>query len=357
MENRLLVLAAGTGASNNLIRSLTAGDLSLFIVGCNDDRFVLKKSSADRNYLIPSPAHPRFFEALSDVIKTEKIDLLIPNSDLDVQMVSRLRAKLPCQIFLPPKTVIELCQDKYDLSRFLESRGVPVPTTYPVTDPERIDELFRRLAPRSPLWCRIRTGAGSMGATSVKTPGQARNWIRYWEEMRAVPPTSFTISEYLPGRDFACQALWKDGKLILVKTVERLSYFGGWNRASGVSSIAELAKTVFEPRVVEVCAQAIAALAENISGAFSVDLKENTSGLPCVTEINAGRFITMMNLFDFAGKHNMSTTYVRLALGEPVDIREEYDVGEDYYFIRDVDTVPGIFHADELFNGIHDSRR
>ncbi len=357
MAKRLLILSAGTGASNNLIRSLRGGDPSFFTVGCHDDRFVLKKSSADRNYLIPSASHPKFCGRLRHVMKTEKIGLLVPNSDLDVQMASRLQDKLPCRIFLPRKAVVELCQDKYDLTAFLQSRGLPVPATYPVTDVQGVDGLFEKLAPCSLLWCRIRTGAGSMGATSVKTPEQARNWIKYWHEMRGVPAASFTISEYLPGRDFACQSLWKDGKLILIKTVERLSYFAGWSQPSGVSSIAALAKTVFEPRVVEVCAQAIRALDETISGAFSVDLKENARGIPCITEINVGRFITMMNLFDFTGKHNMSATYVRLALGEPVDIPEEYDVAEDYYFVRDVDTVPGIFHVDDLFDGLHDARR
>ncbi len=72
-----------------------------------------------------------------------------------------------------------------------------------------------------------------MGATLVKSAEQARGWIRYFQEMRRVPVTSFTLSEYLPGRDFACQSLWKDGDLILIKTVERLSYFWGWARPSG----------------------------------------------------------------------------------------------------------------------------
>ncbi len=301
--------------------------------------------------------HPRFAESLRRVIKGEKVDLVIPNSDHEVDVISRLRLKLPCHTFLPERPAVELCQDKYALGVFLESRGVPVAVTYPVTDPASIGAAFRRLAPRSPLWCRMRAGAGSMGATPVGTPEQALGWIRYWEDMRGVSPGSFTLSEYLPGRDFACQSLWRDGQLILIKTVERLSYFGGWNRASGVSSIAALAKTVLEPRVVDVSARAIRALGTRVSGAFSVDLKENADGVPCVTEINAGRFITMMNLFDLAGKHNMSLTYVRLALGEPVEIREEYDTVSDYYFVRDVDTVPGIFHADELFEGIRDARR
>jgi hypothetical protein len=48
----------------------------------------------------------------------------------------------------------------------------------------------------------------------------------------------------------------------------------------------------------------------------------------------------------------MPATYVRLGLGEPVDLRDEYDVVEDYYLVRDLDTLPAVFHADELFEGI-----
>ena len=61
----------------------------------------------------------------------------------------------------------------------------------------------------------------------MRRPEQAQAWILYWEEMRDVPASSFTLSEYLPGRDFLCQSLWKDGALVLANTFERLSYSGG----------------------------------------------------------------------------------------------------------------------------------
>lgn len=357
MAKRLLITSAGTGASNNLIRSLRAGDSSIFISGCHDDRFVLKKCPADRNYLIPESEHPDFLDALRQIVQTEKIDLLIPNSDADVRAVSAIRCDIPCQLFLPDHAAIERCQDKYDLSIFLRDRGVPAPLTYPVAGLDGIEELFRRLAPRSRLWCRIRTGSGSRGAIPVKSPEQACSWISYWQEMRGVPATAFTLSEYLPGRDFAVQGLWKDGTLVLLKICERLSYFGGGSQPSGISSTPALGKIVFEPRVVEVCRDAVRALDAEALGVFSIDLKEDASGVPCVTEINAGRFCMITNIFDLTGKHNMAVTYVRLALGEPVEIREEYDVGQDYYLVRDLDTLPGIFRADELFEGIEEASR
>ena len=61
-----------------------------------------------------------------------------------------------------------------------------------------------------------------------------------------------------------------------------------------------------------------------------------------------------MTSFDRVCKHNMTLTYVRLALGEPVDLRDEYDVAADYYLVRDLDTLPRVFHADEMFEGIEE---
>jgi carbamoyl-phosphate synthase large subunit len=101
---------------------------------------------------------------------------------------------------------------------------------------------------------------------------------------------------------------------------------------------------------------AVQAIDRMATGAFSIDLKADRNGRPCVTEINVGRFLTGSPIFDFTGKHNMTATYVRLALDQPVSIDESYDVAEGYYMIRDLDTMPEILHADELSEGIEDAR-
>ncbi len=357
MTKRILVTGAGTGAGNNLIRSLLAGDPDLDIVGCHSDRFVLKKSGARRNYLTSAVRLPGFGRSLRHVVETEGIDLVIPTSDADVAAVSRERRWLASRVFLPARAVIDRCQDKYEFAEFLRAKGVPVPVTYAVTDLARIEKVFRRLPAAERLWCRMRTGTDSKGATPVRTPDQARSWISYWEDMRGVPPGSFTLSEYLPGRAFSCQCLWKDGVLVLAKTFEHVSYFRGEARPSGVSSVTALAKTVAEPRLVETSARAIRALGRRVSGAFDVDLKDDGQGIARITEINAGRFLSGTNLFDLTGKHNMASIYVRLALGEAVMIDPVYDVAPDFYMVRDLDTLPAIVHAEELFEGIEDARR
>jgi carbamoyl-phosphate synthase large subunit len=352
LSARLLVLEAGSAASNNLVRSLKSGDPSLVIVGCNESRFVLKKSGAERNYVLPvSPQSYR--AALRRIIKTERIDLLVPTNDADVLRISELRDKLGCRTFLPRKSLIERCQDKYKLTAFLRRRGIPAPLTYPITNVEKVEALFRRFEPRARLWCRIRAGSGSYGAIPVKSPDQVQGWVAYWERMRAVPPGSFTLSEYLPGRDFCVQCLWDKGTLVLAKMAERITYLNTGS-PSGVSSMPALAKTAFEPHVVEVCAKAIRALDAEASGVFFVDIKESEDGQPCITEINAGRFATMTNIHDLTGRHNMAVVYVRLALGERVRIPRASDFAEGYYLVRSIDTLPAVVRKDELFEGLED---
>jgi glutathione synthase/RimK-type ligase-like ATP-grasp enzyme len=355
MTARLLILRGGSGASNNLIRSLQLGDPSLFIVGCHDDRFVLKKSPADRNYLVPVASHHQFAAALVRIVEAEQIDLLIPDSDADVRTISDLRDQIPCRIFLPAKPLIERCQDKYVLTRFLRRRGIPAPLTYAIAALDDVEKIFHRFAPASRLWCRIRRGTGSLGAIPVSDSEQVRSWIQYWQEMRAVPEGSFTLSEYLPGRDFCVQCVWHEGTLVLTKMAERLSYIESGS-PSGVSSTPALAKTAFEPHVIEVCTTAVRALDPKVSGVFFLDIKESADKRPCITEINAGRFATITNIFDLTGKHNMAVTYVRLALGEAIGFSEAHDFAADHYLVRSLDTLPAVMHARELFEGIADAR-
>jgi glutathione synthase/RimK-type ligase-like ATP-grasp enzyme len=356
MPTRVLVTGAGSGSSNNLIRSLKAGESSLFVAGCHSDRFILKKSTADRNFLVRVATDRAFLRDLASVVTRVGVDLVIPTTDVEVRALSRARRSLPCRVFLPSRPVIELCQDKYRLSRFLRARGVAAPLTYAVGSLAAVPRIFRRLR-RTPLWCRVRAGSGSTAAIPVRTPRQAQAWIAYWSTMRGTPVRSFTLSEYLPGRDFGCQSLWDRGRPVLTKAFQRLSYIASGGHPSGVSSVAALAKTAADPQVREVTTRAVRALGRDVSGLFSVDLKEDGEGTVCVTEINVGRFMAGTNLLDLSGKHNMAATYVRLALGERVESLEEPEQTTDHYMVRDVDTLPGVFQAEEFFAGIEDARK
>ena len=357
MAARILVLTAGSAGAENLIRSLRAADAALTLLGAHDDRFVLHHSSADARYLLPRPGEPRFAAALARLVRDARVDLVIPTIDRDVQALSDARTQLRGKLFLPAARVIALCHDKFRLTEALRRHRVPAPATYAVRDPAHVDDLFARLGRPRRAWCRPRTGTCARGGAAVTSADDARRWMAVWETMQGVPPSAFTLSAYLPGREILCQSLWHRGRMVLANTFERLAYFGADNIPSGVTSLSSLAKTVIEPGVVDLCARAIAAVAPGASGAFSVDVKEDGDGRPHVTEINAGRFFMAMTAFDRVLKHGIALTYVRLALGDPVDVGAAYEPVDDYYMVRDMDLPPAILHADDFFDGVYDAGR
>ena len=352
---RVLILGAGSAAGENLIRSLRNADSSLILLGGHDDRFVLKRSAAAPRLLLPSPRSRTFGRAVRRVVDERGVDLVVPTSDTQVRALSECRRRLGGALFLPDPAVIALCQDKYRLARALRRHGVPAPETHRITTLATIDDVFARFGRRT-LWCRPRTGTCARGGSAVSSPDQARAWIGLWHTMQRLPVRSFTLSEYLPGREILCQSVWHRGRLVLANTFERLSYFGVDNIPSGVTSLSSLAKTVVAPAAVEVCRRAVRAIAPTASGAFSIDVKEDGGGRPYVTEINAGRLFMAMTAFDRVLKHSMALTCVQLALGARLEFEDTYDTADEYYMTRDLDLEPAIFHADDAFDGIEEVR-
>ena len=344
----VLVPGAGSGQSNNLIRGLRAADPDLRIIGVHHDRFSLSQSPADRNHPVPAPSNRRLADALCRIVDQEAVDLLIPTRDPDVALFAALEPRLPGRFFLPPLSVIELCQDKARVSDVLDARGLVVPRTLSIGSLDDIDAVFRGFPAGATLWCRSRYGEDSRAATPVRTPEHARGWVTYWRDMRGLPENTFTLGEYLPGRDFACQSVWHDGRLILVKTYERLEYLGGASRPSGVASQSSLAKTVLEPRLVEISTAAVRAVDPRPHGAFNVDLKCRADGEPAITEINAGRFLSSQPIFDFTGRHSMTAVYLALAFGDPVDLDAVYDAAPGWYLVRDFDALPAVVHQNDI---------
>jgi carbamoyl-phosphate synthase large subunit len=352
----VLVMGAGTAGAENLLASLRAGKTRLALFGCHHDPFVLRNSTAAVRLLVPPTAARGFAAALAALVRSRKIDLVIPTNDVHVLALSRARRRLARKLFLPSSRLIELCQDKYRLAQALRAHGLPAPRTVAVPGLGAIGDLFARLG-GGPLWCRPRAGSCARGGGKVETAAAARRWIEIWHSMQGIPPRRFTLCEYLPGREILCQSVWKEGRMAVADTYERLAYFGTDNIPSGVTSFSSLAKTVREPAVVDLCRETIRRLSPRASGAFSIDIKEDARGNPRITEINAGRLFLSMTIFDPVLKHNLSLTYAEVALGRDVRLRDDYDPTEDYYIVRDMDVLPALFHAEDLFEGIEAGRQ
>jgi biotin carboxylase len=349
---RVLITGAGNGASANLIRALQSLTPEPYVVGLNDDPFTLKLSLAARNYLSPKPTTDLIINAILDVVKREQINVIMPTDDQLVKVLSDGRGKLPVQLLLPRRDTIDLCQDKYKLNVFLHRRGIPTPQTYLVRSLRDLDRIFACFSSAGVLWCRARHGSRSLAAFPVATAEQARTWITQWRDFQGMKVSDFTVGEYLPGRHFLIQSVWLDGTVLRAQSTEFLDYFAGGNNPSGAFSLSGLAKTVVAEDALKIALDAVRMLEQRPSGTFCVELRQRDVGAPAITEINAGRFPSGITSLLAIGNDNMVALFASAALGEPITVADQYGSAAEYYLVRDVDSLPRIFLANDILRGV-----
>lgn len=312
---KLLLGSAGGSATFNFLRALRMDHaLDIDVIGMDNSCLHLALSPIVKKYVISSvfDSEEDYIKHVNHLIETHYIDFLHVQSDVEVLAIAKHRTSINAELFLPNLNTILLCQDKWATYNHLKFAGIPVPGSW------LIDFIINteKLAEYGKLWIRARKGAGSRAALPVTSKVQLHGWLDYWSGM-GISENEFMGSEYLPGTEYAWQSIWLDGQLITSATRERVEYLFGNLMPSGQSSSPSIATTVHNGRVNDICTKAIRAIDPVASGVFCVDLKENSSGTPCVTEINAGRFFTTSDFFAQLDA-NMPATYVRIASGMPL---------------------------------------
>jgi carbamoyl-phosphate synthase large subunit len=240
---------------------------------------------------------------------------------------------------------MEIAQDKQQTQLRLRTEGIPVAETRLVTKAPDIKAAFREM--RSPLWVRARHGAGGRLSLLCNSADEAGNWIELWVR-RGTPISEFMIQDYLPGRNVAWDSLWREGELITSYCRERLEYPFKHISPSGITGTPSVARSIHDRRIDRIAEKGVRAISPKPTGAFAVDIKEDSGGRPAVTEVDAGKFHTTMPLWGYvAFRHlklpwysNLADLYVRLGLGENVDEEmPRYNlIPAGYYLIRNIDS-------------------
>jgi biotin carboxylase len=334
---RILVTGAGGSAATNFIRSLRLAPEPFYIVGTDANGIHLALSQADENHELPAVSDPQYLPRLNRLIEQADVAFVHAQPDVEVRFLSKQRGELAARMLLPRHETIELCADKLAFAERMYQSGVPVGETCAVTDEASLTSAVESLlAKHDRVWVRARQGAGGRASLPVTEPEHAVMWARYWAT-RAVPIDAFMLQEFLPGREFAFQSLWDHGNIVTSQARERIEYLFGFLTPSGQTSSPAVARTVHRDDVNEIAAASVRAADPQAHGVFCVDLKENKNGIPCVTEINAGRFFTTSIFFSQAGC-NMPYYYTRMAYDEPLPELPKFNaLQEDLYWVRLMD--------------------
>jgi hypothetical protein len=345
----VLLTGAGGSACANVVDALRLAERGYRLVGADISPVKLHLSTADERLIIPRAGSDGYGDALRTVVGEHHIAVIHPQPDPDVPGIGAIRNDLAgAATFLPSQATLELVADKSACTRTMAAAAVDVPESSAIASLDAVDQVVSGLRARHDrVWIRARVGAGARASLPVRTAAQALAWMQWWIDERGMQASDFMASEMLPGREFAYQSVWQDGELVAGQARERVEYLYGHLTPSGQTSTPSVARTVREPHVDDLAQRAVRAVDASPQGVYCVDIKEDASGIPRVTEINAGRFFTTSNFFAHAGL-NMPDMLVRCALGEHPEHRGSSPLEPDLYWIRMVDMGYRLVPGDEL---------
>jgi len=239
------------------------------------------------NYLLYGEDDSRWAEKLMETLPSYdckgSYDLIIPVADSMITVPDH-------PTMLPDIREINICQDKAECAKVL-----------------------RELAPKT-YWVRDTKGAGGAGAQMS--------------------------SDYLPGDNYSCEVIFNEGEFLGSFIKHRLSYstikedLPLEKRGSSMVSVC-----VDNQDILQRTLTAIDRIGGTPHGAYGVDFKCNEEGVPLITEINPGRFLTASYVYFYSTGYNLPLKLYSSYFGEDYELPEPpFGTG----VIRCVDSKPWV---------------
>ena len=350
MDDIISIVITGAGGSGGIsfVRALRLAEvqksLKLRLVCTDHNPRFLNLPQADVRFVSPRHDDPDFVPTLLRLAKKYGAQFLHPHPSSEARVVSEnsgLFQDENVKTYLP--MVTSILPDKLEIYNALSKRNVPAPKTAHISSLSDFDSAFSEAS--KPLWIRAKRGAGGRLGLKVDTPEQAKRWVELNTLQNRAVIGDFILQEYLPGRDLAFDSLWFRGRLITSFARERLQYVLKHISLSGITGTPAVARTVEDEKLNQVGVEAVKALDSEPHGFFSVDVKEDASGKPVVTEVD-GKWHTTAPLWGYAfaqvfNKPELNMAYQYLMLG--LNGRLDTDLPafnlfpSDHYLVRQLD--------------------
>jgi carbamoyl-phosphate synthase large subunit len=169
----------------------------------------------DEVFSVPRVSEAGYIEALLEICKREKIDVLVPLFEPEFPILDKQRqAFLDCGTFilLSNKDALQICSDKFNTYKFFVENGVKTPKTLLASDLSE-DVSF-------PLFVKPCSGMGSQGAKKVLSSVELDSALQYSKDM--------IVQQYISGTEYTLDVLADfEGRALSVVPRERLEVRSG----------------------------------------------------------------------------------------------------------------------------------
>lgn len=163
------------------------------IVGTDKNLLSPALQLCDIKHVVSPVKHPDYLKELLDVVKKNRIRLLVPTVDLDLKLLSKNREEfeqIGCRILVSKPEVIDICQDKRKTFQFLTKNGFDTPQT------STIKSILAKKRVKYPVFLKPWDGYASKGNTIVKN----RTELNFFG--KRIPKC--IAQEYVKGTEYTC---------------------------------------------------------------------------------------------------------------------------------------------------------
>ena len=253
---------------NSFRRDAAALDLDLRVLATDmNPGWSAACQAADRAFAAPSCRSPAFIERMLDIVREEKVDLIVPTIDTELLVYADARdhfAAAGCQVMVSAPEVVEVARDKLLTAKRLNETGIPTPKT--ATPEEVLD------APGDwpgQLMLKPRGGSSSIGiqridkVADMPDPADLANYV----VQELLDGDEYTVNIFVDGQ----------GRLIAAVPHQRIEVRGG-----------EVSKGVTRRQpALERAAEAIVEALPSMYGALCFQAIVDEGGEARLFEINA----------------------------------------------------------------------
>jgi carbamoyl-phosphate synthase large subunit len=292
MAFTVLRTAAGSPVAPVVIRALRDVP-DVRVVAVDSDPLSCGFAFADRHYVVPRVQSVGFVEAMIEICRRERVDLLLPDLDEELGLLSEARERfrsVGTRVVVSSSEALAECRDKFRTFQFFRKHGIRTPETWLA---ENVDA---RPSLRFPVMVKPRSGRGSQGVFKADGPEELAGVLR------RVP--NAVVQEFVDGVEYTIDTMSDlSGRFLYCSIRQRLATESGISvkgRTVVDAGLAGMAKRIAEalPLVGPGCVQGI----EDQGGVKFKEINPRLGG---------GAALSM------AAGAPMLSDLIRLARGEP----------------------------------------
>ena len=250
---------------------------------------------ADRAFRVPLATEPGYLDSIEAICRGERVCLVVPTIDDELPLFGAARDRFEAvgaRVASSDRLAAEICDDKFLTCHYLASHGIPVADSFlPCSLPSPLS---------FPVFVKPRTGRGSVGAFTARTPRELEFFLDYIKHP--------VVQRFLDGPEYTIDVLSDfTGRVVSVVPRERVVIRAG---------TIDRGRTVMDRSLIELglrCAQAL-----RLVGAANIQCRV-VDGRPFVFEVNP-RFSGGIPLTIAAGA-DFPRLLLEMVLGREVEPR------------------------------------